>query len=294
MHDVEDLLGRLVEISNIRTPGGWRGWIAVRAAGKERFTKSQWEGLLAEPEKLLEGAERTIKSDGCNRVLVKYLAVGGRGVKAVLKEHHRGVGVREIFRSLGAPRAMRNFIAAVKISQYGLPVAAPLAGVYRRTFLFCRQSIYISEYVDGINLHRFLQDLRVDNRERHRTIRRLTGQMAEILAVLHERGMYHRDTKATNFIVSGSGPNNYRIVLTDLDGIKQYSAGGEEHQKRALWRLGASVMGIPSVSRTDYMRMFRAYCDVADIPTDQRRGLFRELAAKASAYKSSGQSQNSQ
>ncbi len=294
MQDVEDLLGRLVEISEVKASGGWRGWIAVRAAGKERFTKSQWEALLAEPEKLFEGAERTIKSGECNKVVVKYLAVGGRGVKAVLKEHRRGRGVREFFRSLGAPRAMRNFIAAVKISQYGLPVAAPLAAVHRSRFLFCGESIYISEYVDGANLHKFLQDLRVDNEERHRTIKRLTGQMAEILAGLHERGMFHRDAKATNFIVSGDGPNNYRVVLTDLDGIKQYSAGGEEHQKRALWRLGASVMGIASVSRTDYVRMFRAYCDVADIPTDQRRGLFRELAAKASAYEGSGQSQNSQ
>lgn len=294
MQDVEDLLGRLVEISNVKTAGGWRGWIAVRAAGKERFTKSQWEELLAEPEKLLEGAERTIKSDDYNRVVVKYLSVGGRGVKAVLKYHRRGRGVREFFRSMSAPRAMRNFIAAVKISQYGLPVAAPLAGVHKSTFLFCRESIYISEYVEGANLHKFLQDLRVDNKQRYRTIKRLAGQMAEILAVLHERGMYHRDTKATNFIVSGKDPHSYKVVLTDLDGIKQYSAGGEEHQKRALWRLGASVMGIASVNRTDYMRMFRAYCDVADIPTDQRKGLFRELAERASAYKGGGQSQNGQ
>ncbi|MFH1370310.1 MAG: lipopolysaccharide core heptose(II) kinase RfaY [Planctomycetota bacterium] len=294
MQDVEDLLGRLVEISEVKTPGGWRGWVAVRAAGKERFSKLQWEELLAEPEKLLEGAERTLKSNGCNIVVVKYLAIGGRGVKAVLKQHRRGRGVREFFRSLGAPRAMRNFIAAVKISQYGLPVAAPLAAVYRKTFLLCRQSIYISEYVEGINLHRFLQDLRVDNEDRHRIIKRLTGQMAEILAVLHERGMFHRDTKATNFIVSGNGPNNYKVVLTDLDGIKQYSARREEYQMRALWRLAASVMGIPNVRRTDYLRMFRAYCDIADIPTDQRRELFRELAAKALAkYGSNSQSQTS-
>ena len=149
MSDIEALLSRLIEISEVRMPGGWRGWVAVRAAGRERFSKSEWQTLLAEPEKLLDGAERTLKSDGSNVVVIKYLAIGGRGVKAVMKRHRRGRGVREFFRSLGPPRAMRNFIAAVRISQYGLPVAAPLAAVYRRRFLFCEQSIYISEYVEG-------------------------------------------------------------------------------------------------------------------------------------------------
>lgn len=292
MQDVEDLISRLVEISEVRTAGGWKGWVAVRAAGRERFSKTQWEGLLAEPEKLLEGAERTLKNDGGNVVAIKYLAIGGRGVKAVIKRHCRGRGVREFFRSLGAPRAMRNFIAAVKISQYGLPVAAPLAAVYHRSGLFCKQSIYISEYVEGTHLHQFLTDLPRDSKERHRVISRLTEQMAEILAGLHEHGMFNRDAKATNFIVSGNGVDNYRLVLTDLDGIKQYSARRESCQMRALWQLASSVMRLPGISRTDYLRVFKAYCDRTAIPTEQRGQLFRELAAKALAkhkYRNHGQ-----
>jgi serine/threonine protein kinase len=283
MHDVEDLLSRLIEISEVKTPGGWRGWVAVRAAGKERFSKSQWQTLLAEPEKLLEGAERTLKSDGCNMVVIKYMAIGGKGVKAVLKQHHRGRGLRELFRLLAAPRAMRNFIAAVKISQYGLPVAAPLAAVYHKSGLFCEQSIYISEYVEGVHLHKFLKDLPRDSKERHRVISRLTEQMAEILAGLHEHGLFHRDAKATNFIVSGDGADNYRLVLTDLDGIKQYSVRRETCQMRSLWQLASSVMMLPDIRRTDYMRMFTAYCEKLDIPRASRKDIFRRLAEKAGA-----------
>jgi serine/threonine protein kinase len=292
MQDVEDLISRLVEISEVKTAGGWRGWVAVRAAGRERFSKTQWEGLLSEPERMLEGAERTLKSEGGNVVAIKYLAIGGRGVKAVIKRHCRGRGVREFFRSLGAPRAMRNFIAAVKISQYGLPVAAPLAAVYHRSGLFCKQSIYISEYVEGVHLHTFLTDLPRDSKERHRIISRLTEQMAEILAVLHEHGMFNRDAKATNFIVSGNSVDNYRLVLTDLDGIKQYSARCESCQMRALWQLAASVMELPGISRTDYLRMFYAYCERVDIPRESRKGIFRGLAEKARAkYRNRIQSQ---
>jgi serine/threonine protein kinase len=172
-------------------------------------------------------------------------------------------------------------------------VAVPLAAIYRQRFLFCEESIYISEYVEGVHLHRFLKDLRVYNKERYRIISRLTEQMAEILAGLHNKGLWHRDAKTTNFIVTGDSPDNYRLVLTDLDGIKQYSARRESCQMRALWQLAASAMTLSSMRRTDYLRMFKAYCDKTAIPPEQRGELFRELAAKARAkFKHKSQGQN--
>ncbi len=291
MQDIEDLLRRLVEITDVRLSGGWRGWVAVRAAGRERFSKEEWLELLGEPERMLEGAERTLKDDGCNTVVIKYLAIGGKGVKAALKRHRRGRGVREFFRSFGAPRSMRNFIAAVKISQYGLPAAAPLAALHRSRFGWCAQSIYISEYVEGVNLYEFIKNMRGDFQQRYRIISRLTEQMADILAGLHERGLFHRDAKATNFMVTGDGPDNYRLVLTDLDGIKQYFGRRKICQMRPLWRLASSVMNLANIRRTDYLRMFRAYCDRVGIPAEQRGELLRELAAKATAkYRRDSQS----
>ena len=283
MSDVEALLSRLIEISEVRMSGGWRGWVAVRAAGRERFSKSDWLALLAEPEKLLDGSQETLKSEGNNVVVIKYLAIGGRGVKAVLKRHQRSGGVRAYLRSLGAPRAMRNFIAAVRISQYGLPVAAPLAAVYRRRFLFCEQSIYISEYVDGVNLYEFLKNLPQDKKERYWIMSRLCEQIAEIFVVLHKKDLWHRDAKATNFIVSGDSTDDYQAVLTDMDGIKQYSVRRKNCQMRALWQLAASVMGLAGISRTDYLRTFGAYCEKAGIPVEHRREILRELIRRAQA-----------
>jgi serine/threonine protein kinase len=185
---------------------------------------------------------------------------------------------------------MRNFIAAVKMRQYGLPVAAPLAAIYRRRFLFCEQSIYVSEYVEGVNLYEFLKNLPRDTRDRRRIVSGLSEQIAEIFAVLDKKGLWHRDAKATNFIVSGHSPDEYRPVLTDMDGIKQYSVRRRSCQMRPLWQLAASVMSVPEVLRTDYLRMFRAYCEKAAIPAEQRRQLLRELAAKALAkYKHKNQ-----
>lgn len=294
MADVEEIIRRLIEISEVEIPGGWRGWVAVRNAGRERFSKSEWLELLAEPEKLPDGAQQTLKSDGQNSVVVKYLAAGGRGVKAVIKRHRRGRGLREFFRSLGPPRSMQNFIAAVKTSQYGLPVAAPLAAVYRRRFLFCKESIYLSEYVEGVNLYEFLRNLPTDVQKRHNIVRRIAGQIARLLATMHTDGFWHRDAKATNFIVSGDGPDNYRIVITDMDGIKRNVPLSRDRQMRALWQMAASVMALPGIGRTDYMRVFRAYCDNVEIPQSHRRDVLEGLVQEARAkYRRKIEKQNS-
>jgi serine/threonine protein kinase len=179
----------------------------------------------------------------------------------------------------------------VKIRQYGMPVAAPLAGLYRRRFLCCNESIYISEYVDGVNLHEFLRNPPREMSERNWVFGQLSRQMAEILVTLHGNGLWHRDPKATNFMVCRDDDGEYRLVITDMDGIKP--GRGESKQMSALWRLAASVMRIAGIRRTDYMRMFRAYCETAGIPQKRRGEIFRELSRRAEAkYRSSHDSQS--
>jgi serine/threonine protein kinase len=283
MHDVETVVRNLIEKSEIAPAGGWRGWVVVRAAGKDQFSKSGWEKLLAWPEKLLEGAQQTLKSEGLNAVTVKYLDIGGRGVKAVIKRRHRSGGIRGIFRSMGAAHAIRNFIAAVKMKQYGLPVAAPLAAVYHKRFLFCDESIYISEYVEGTNLHEFLRNMRAQGEERYWIMREVCGKMAEIFAELHKNNLWHRDAKATNFVVNQDGEGEYCVTITDVDGIKQYLSSSEDRQTQGLWQLAASVIVLPGITRTDYLRAFEIYCDEVRIPAEQRGDIYRRLAQKAQA-----------
>jgi hypothetical protein len=283
MNDVEEIIRRLIEISEVKPGGGWQGWVSVREGGKERFSRAEWLTLLSEPERMLERTEGVIKRESGKAVVIRYLAIGGRGVKAVIKWHRRGSGVRELLRSMGPPRGLRNFVGAVKTRQKGLPVADPLAGLYRRRFLFCEESIYISEYVEGSNLYDFLKGMRASGRERHLIVRRLSEQIAEIFAGLHKNRLWHRDAKATNFIVCGDRPGNYRVVLTDMDGIRQYFVRRKECQMRGLWQLAASVMGLKTVRRTDYLRVFRAYCEAVGIPAAERPAIFRELSEKAQA-----------
>ena len=184
---------------------------------------------------------------------------------------------------MGAAHAIRNFIAAVKIRQYGLPVAAPLAAVYHKRFLFCDQSIYISEYIEGTNLYEFLRNMQAQGEERYWIMRELSARMAEIFAELHKNNLWHRDAKATNFVVNQDSDGEYRVTITDVDGIKQYFSASEDRQMQGLWQLAASVMELPGITRTDYLRAFEIYCDEVRIPAEQRRDIFRRLAQKAQA-----------
>jgi tRNA A-37 threonylcarbamoyl transferase component Bud32 len=216
-------------------------------------------------------------------VTIKYLDIGGRGVKAAIKRRRRGWGIRDILRSLGAAQAMRNFIAAVKMRQYGLPVASPLAAVYHKRFVFCDQGIYISEYVEGTNLYEFLRNTREGAVERYWTMQELSERMADIFAELHKNNLWHRDAKATNFVVNKDEDGEYRVTITDVDGIKQYFSHSEDRQTQGLWQLASSVMELPGITRTDYLRTFERYCEKVGIPEEQRGDIYRRLAQKAQA-----------
>jgi serine/threonine protein kinase len=283
MHDAETVMTNSIEISQVLLADGWRGCVVVRAAGKDQFSKSGWENLLAKLENLFDGAQQTLKIDGPNTVTVKCLDIAGRGVKAVIKQRYRSRGIRGFFRAMGASHAIRNFNSAVKIKQYGLPVTAPLAAVYHRKFLFCDQSIYISEYVDGTNLHQFLKNLQAHGPERYCIMRELSQRMAEIFAKLHKNNLWHRDAKATNFVVSQDGNGEYYVTITDVDGIKQYLYRSEDRQMQGLWQLASTVMGLNEITRTDYLRTFNIYCDCVGIVKERRRDIYQMLAEKAQA-----------
>jgi tRNA A-37 threonylcarbamoyl transferase component Bud32 len=275
MHSLE------TEIMEIAIANGWRGRAMVRAGGKELFSKSQWEKLLISPERLLEGAQQTLKVEGLNSVTIKYLDTEGRGVKAVIKCRRQAGGIRGFFRAMGIAHSVRNFTAAVKVKQYGLPVAEPLAAVFHRRFLFCDESIYISEYVEGKNLNEFVKDMQEQGSERYRIIRELCGKIAGIFAGLHKNNLWHRDAKATNFVVSRNSNGEYNITITDVDGIKQYLSQSEDRQMQGLCQLASSVMGLAGITRTDYLRTFEMYCDEVGIAKELRRGIYYRLAEKA-------------
>jgi heptosyltransferase-1 len=274
-----------IQTASLKLGNGWSGKVVLADASGRQFQKDDWIKCLSEPHLLFENVEKILKTEGRNRVAVKNLTIAGTSLKVVIKRHWPEDGFSQFFRSLRPGKALRNFKTALKLHHLGIPVAAPLAALQEKRGPLTRQSIYITRYLEeSYDLHTFCRKHLL----RQLSLRKyLASQLATILATLHKNGLWHRDSKATNFIVCQSADGVYKVLLTDVDGIKSYflrSGKRRNCQFRSLWQLAASLLSIPSVNRTDYLRFFTAYCSLTGFQSlRHRRIIFRWLSNKAKA-----------
>lgn len=289
MFPFEKNSGRNIRTARIKLANGWKGRAVLSEASGKSFSKTDWADCLSQPQLLFKDVEKNLKTEGQNCVAVKNLTVGASQLKVVIKRHYPAGGVRQFFRSFQAGKALRNFKTALKLLRCGIPTVAPFAAIYQRQNLLSKQSIYIAEYLENSsNLHAFAskmgtQQLSKKQLGRFALKKQLCRQLATILASLHHNGLWHRDSKASNFIVCKDAAGRYRILLVDMDGIKRYFLWRKSRRFRSLWRLAASLMSISVLNRTDYLRAFTTYCNLTGLEASQRRRIFRELTGRAQA-----------
>jgi serine/threonine protein kinase len=287
--------GKNIKTTLLRLGEGWSGGAVLSGVGSRNFSTADWTNCLSQPHLLFENVQKILKKEGRNCVAVRNLTVGGDQLRVVIKRHHPEPGLRQFFRSLRPGKAIRNFQTAIKLLQCGIPVATPLVALQQRQNLLTKQSIYITEYFgNASNLYMFAyghgsrvtsHGSRVTSHgsrvTSHGSRKQLSHQLATILAMLHKNNLWHRDSKATNFIVCKDPQGKYKILLIDMDGIKPYFLRRRCRQFRSLWQLAASFIPVSAVNRTDYLRTFIAYCNLVGLEVSQRRPLFRELAGRA-------------
>ena len=275
-----------IKTVRLRLENGWNGKVALYRARGDSFSTNGWAQCLSSPETLFDDVEKILKIGGQNCVAVKNLKIKNNSVKAVIKRHYSGSGFRRFFRSLRPGRALRNFKTALDLISSGFPVVTPLVALQKKSGLLTKQSIYISEYFsDSSNLLYFAsKTLPSTTRAASLLIKKqLSQQIAAVLASLHKNGLWHRDSKASNFIVYKNAQQKHRILLVDMDGIKRYVLRRRNRQFRSLWHLAASLISVHDIHLTDYWRTFKIYCDLTGIEHSQRRPLFRQLAKRALA-----------
>jgi lipopolysaccharide heptosyltransferase I len=267
-----------IQIASLRLSNGWSGKALISDLSGKKFSKANWLKCLSQPQLLFENINETLKIEGRNCVAVKTLTIGDTKLKVAIKRHWPENGLRQFFRSLRPGKALKNFKTALKLQCLGIPVAAPLAALQEKKGLLTCQSIYITSYLeDSCDLHTFCRQ-QLSNQLSLR--KHLSNQLASILAALHKNGLWHRDPKANNFLVA---PNDKKLLLIDVDGIKPYRLRRKNCRLRSLWQLGASLMSVSTVNRTDYFRTFTTYSNLVGIEPSQRRRVFRQLSARAKA-----------
>ncbi len=276
-----------IKTARLKLADGWHASVTLRGPDGTVFAPDDWQSCLKTPAALLADPDRTFKAEGTNSVLLKTLRIGDKDIRAVIKSQKTGSGLTDFIRSIPPPRAVRNFNTAGKLLSAGVPTAWPLAALQRRKGLHTIWSIYIYQFVHAdANLYFFLQDHlpqidKHDSSARHR----IAWSIAHILAKLHIAGFWHRDAKASNFLIKHDPRDDSPVVLVDLDGIKRYRLKRRHNQFRSFVKLASTILHQPAVNRTDYLRTFAIYSKLVDLDKTQRRRIYCDLVRRSMAVR---------
>ena len=280
MADSGEKSDKIPKTGRLTLADGWTGLVCLEDSSGRKFSIEDWERCLERPGTILERYEKVLKKEPPSYVVQRNLSIGPETLPVAVKYDARRRGLRGWLRSLRFSRAVRNFRTARRLLEGGVQVAAPAAALYKRKYFSVEESIDINEYIDdSINLYHFLRGRLPDDRTgRYAVKRRLAEQIAGILANLHRMGRWHRDAKASNFVVCPRAAGQYEVKLVDMDGIKSYVMPRRARQLQPLWQLGASLTGL--VTRSDCLRTFTLYCNLCGIKEERRR-IYRRLAGLA-------------
>ena len=209
----------------------------------------------------------------------------GQGPRWVVK-HYKCRGLRDVAKAaLAGSKARYEWTMAWRFIDIGIPTARPVAYGERRHRGIPVESWLITEEIpDCVTL----RDL--CSREPHAPLlsreqrRSLVRQLADILARLHNHGIYHSDLHSGNFLVCVDA-GSARLHLLDL------------HAARALWRplslsqilhnmamLFASTH-FPGVRRTERLRALQSYCQAANRQYCGTKRLWALVEARAEALR---------
>ena len=270
------------------SPGsGWSATVMLSNSSGSQLAEEDWKRILCSPQSMIEDPEKVLKSDGSTIVAVKNLKFANNDLPVVVKYERVSKGFKGFFRSLLPAKAILNFNTATMLWRKDIPAVRPLAALQQKKGIFTTASIYITEYdPTSENLHSFLLDHEMKTGSDQALKNSLSIQVADILAGLHNNGLWHRDAKAGNFLVTTSADSSQpKLALVDMDGIKAYAFGRYNCRIRSLSKLASTLLWCGSLYSTDYMRCFARYCRLTKLNDTRRRNALRTISAKAIAMR---------
>jgi tRNA A-37 threonylcarbamoyl transferase component Bud32 len=170
---------------------------------------------------------------------------------------------KDLFRRSRAQRAFRK---AYHLELAGLRTARPVAAAdWRRGWILYR-SYYLMEEIPGA----------VDLRQWSGGNRAVIGEVALLLARLHEEGFTHRDLKETNIVID----QDAKPALLDLEGLSYQGVISVQRAAADLARLARGVAGLPQYAWTDRICFLHHYCKARKIRPRQLRDALGNLRVK--------------
>ena len=158
-------------------------------------------------------------------------------------------------------RAKRVWKVAQHLIASNIPTPQPISFLDQRKGGLLIKSFFISKAIDGaVPLNRAIHKLNACRASRDTAQKKtLIQQAAHLVRVLHERGICHRDLKASNILVQENPGQTQELYLTDLDSARVQTRIRAKERIRDLARLNASLYYTAGISTADRFRFLRDY-----------------------------------
>jgi len=214
-------------------------------------------------------ADAVIKRSSKSMLTTHVLAPGG--ILCVKGYARRGV-LHALAGLLRKSRAMKSWIAANGLIVRGLLTPQPLAVIEKRFGPFVRENFYICRWLDSAReLNAYITSRQWPRADREKFIRAL----AETLAGLHAKGVYHADLKSNNILVR-ENRRAWDFLFIDLDRVSFSRPLTFERRANNLAQINASVAAV--MTPRDRLLFFRIYSRSAACYTERKRYFKRILA----------------
>ncbi len=245
-----------------RCLGGNRHFVRLREPGARGYAVRGLAGPLPDDTTFTRPDIKLLKRSASS-VVVEL--PGGRILKRVPAEP-----LASLFRT---PPALRSYRLGHAFLLRGLPTPRPVAVWHRRRFGLCQEGYLLVEKVpDALHLRGFVEMLAgKPTAERNARLWTVLDELGRLVRRLHEWRYSHRDLKAANLLVSPIGAvmssrglrevarGGDHVWLIDLVGVRRLGKVGRSRRVRDLARLHMSFLDHPALTRTDRLRLLRAY-----------------------------------
>ncbi len=243
-----------------RIPGGYA---TTTGPFNRDTTSARLDEMLADP------AARLLKNSRSSTVAI--VQIDGRPI--VLKRFRHKNPVAALKNLVRPTAAFRSWILGHNLRDRGLPTPRPLVALHRYRLGIPCEGYVAFEFVDGCGLAEA-----VGNCADFRELRAWTARIGRLVRAMHDRRVSHRDLKAANVIMSAGEP-----VLVDLVGVTIDRDVPFRTRARELARLNASFLASDKVTRTDRLRVLRAYMRWALHGRGDWKAWWRAVAAATAA-----------
>lgn len=181
--------------------------------------------LLQSPEVYIRQPQaRLLKDDHAATVA----AVTVDGAHFVVKQYHPNRWYKAARRALRASKAQRSWQAALRLQQLGFKTLTPLALLEDELGPVRLRAMLISDYVDGVNVRQYFLDPQIPDEAKQAAAERVVAT----LRALHDQGLVHGDTKATNLVL-----REQAVYLLDLDDLHAPGPWFARRERLQDWRV---------------------------------------------------------